>query len=139
MVVEKIIWSKEFSIGNEKIDSEHKTLFEIYNNLLDIKNREEFARILTKMTDYGLMHFKKEEAYMEELLYPKLLVHKNFHRDYIYRVAMYNVDLLSTNPPDPKEILKFLRKWWTYHILHNDFEYEKFREQSKSNVCYKSY
>ena len=135
----EIKWSKELSIGNEKIDSEHKELLNIYNSMLKITNREEFAHILTKMTDYGLIHFKKEEAYMKDLSYPKYVSHKNLHRDYIYKVAMYNVELMSPNPPDPKEILIFLKRWWIYHILHNDFDYEQYRIHTNSEVNYKSY
>ena len=57
------LWD-QISIGNPEIDLDHKELFEIYNDLVDLiefkKSRDEFAGILSKMTNYSLMHFKKK-------------------------------------------------------------------------------
>ena len=59
-------WTTELSIGNKNIDEDHRQLIEIYNDLVDFitmnQSREEFAVILSKMTDYTLKHFKKEIA-----------------------------------------------------------------------------
>jgi len=138
--IKKMIFWDRLSIGNPEIDNDHKRLLEIYNDLVDLiefkKSREEFARILSKMTDYSLIHFKKEERYMEYLSYPKIKEHKNFHRNYIYKVAMYNVDLLNINPPNPEEIIKFLNEWWVYHILKIDFQYENFKKENALDVNY---
>lgn len=138
--VKKIIWTNELSIGNSTVDDEHKKLLEIFNDLVELieykKDRQEFAKILTKMTDYSLIHFKREEKYMEKLSYPVLAQHKKSHRDYIYKVAMYNVDLLSANPPDPKEVIAFLEKWWTNHIMIHDNEYEHFKNKIQSDFTY---
>jgi hemerythrin-like metal-binding protein len=134
-----ILWDR-LSIGNPEIDNEHKKLLEIYNDLVDLiefrKSREKFAEILSKMTDYSLIHFKKEERYMECLSYPKIKEHKDFHRNYIYRVAMYNIDLLGINPPNPEEIIKFLKEWWIYHILEIDVQYEDFKKENALDVKY---
>ena len=143
MIMEKMNWTNELSIGNINIDNDHKKLIEVYNDLFDLielnKNREEFAKILSKMTDYVLKHFKKEEFYMEEFKYPKLTEHKNYHYDYSYKVAMYNVYLLSTNSPEPKEIMEFLKKWWTNHILNIDMEYENYKKETESDATYNAF
>ncbi len=138
--VKKIVWTHELSIGNEDIDNDHNKLLDIFNDLVELieykKDRQEFAKILTKLTDYSLNHFKKEEEYMRKMDYPFLSEHKNYHRDFIYKVAMYNVNLLKTNPPDPKEIISFLEEWWTNHILIHDFDYEHFKNKIQSNLTY---
>jgi hemerythrin len=136
----KRIWTNELSIGNIDADNEHKKLLEIFDDLVEFienkKEQQEFAEILSKMTDYSLNHFKNEEEYMRKLSYPKLAEHKNYHKNYIYKVAMYNVDLLSVNPPDPKEIIEFLEKWWTNHILIYDMDYENYKKAIKSDTIY---
>src|SRR5665647_3847370 len=95
--LEKLIWTDELSIGNTDIDIVHKSLVNIYNDLIEYaeskRNRKEFAMILSKMTNYSLVHFKKEEEYMQKFSYPELTEHKRLHRDYIYKVAMYNANL----------------------------------------------
>jgi len=141
--IDKMNWATELSIGNKNIDKDHEKLIEIYNDLVDLivlnQSREEFAKILSKMTDYTLKHFKKEEAYMKQFKYPKLKEHRKLHNDYRYKVAMYNVDLLGTNPPNPQEIIDYLGKWWRNHILNNDKQYENFKKESGLDAEYKEF
>lgn len=137
---EKIIWTHQFSIGDNNIDKEHQVLIEIINDLIELveldKGREEFTIILSKMTDYSLAHFKKEENFMRRFSYPELEKHRNYHRDYIYKVAMFNSEFLKVNPPDPIEIIDFLEKWWKYHILTIDKNYEEYHNNNQSDVTY---
>ncbi len=141
--LEKVVWTDELSLSSIDIDNEHKKLLEICNDLIDLyelnNNREEFARILSNMTDYGLVHFKREEKYMQDFSYPKFTEHKQYHRDYIYKVAMYNVDLFGADSPDLLEIIKFLKKWWTNHIMRNDSDYENYRNKIQSDAKYGRY
>jgi len=56
---EKIIWNNNLSIGNVKIDEDHKRMVNICNELIDYvqspnNKRDEFARLLSSMTDYSL-------------------------------------------------------------------------------------
>jgi hemerythrin len=137
---QKKIWTDALSIGNVNIDKDHKKLFDIYNELVDHieqnKSREEFARILSEMTDYARTHFKKEEGYMRIFSYPGLADHKKSHQEYVYKVAMYNSDLMGPNPPDPFEIITFIRTWWTKHILYSDLEYEIYKSKVHSKAVY---
>jgi len=137
---EKIIWDSRFSVGNTKIDDEHKKLIGVVNDLIEFvefkKDREEFAKILSEMTDYCLTHFKKEENYMKKFAYPDFTKHHTLHTDYIYKVAMYNIELSENIPPDPKEIISFLEKWWTSHIMIVDREYEVYKNKIQSDVIY---
>ncbi len=134
-----LIWDR-LSIGNPDIDNDHKKLLEIYIDLFDLieqkKSLEEFAKILSKMTDYSLIHFKREESYMESLAYPNIKEHKDFHKYYIYKVAKYNFDLFRNNPPDPEEILKFIKEWWVNHILKIDSQIENYKKENALNFDY---
>ena len=138
--MEKIIWSDDLSIGNTDIDIVHKDWVNIYNDLIEYNeskgNRVAFAMILTKMTEYSLMHFKKEEEYMQKMSYPELAEHKRLHKDYIYKVAMYNADLLGINPPEIKEIINFIYIWQADHILKIDKKYEDYKKEIHSDVKY---
>jgi len=122
--LEKLIWTAEFSIGNTNIDTVHKSLVDIYNDLIEYteskRNRIEFAMILSKMTDYSLVHFKKEEEYMQKMSYPELAEHRRFHKGYICKVAMYNADLLGINPPEIKEVINFIGNFVTFIKSSNE-------------------
>ena len=76
---------------------------------------------------------------MQELSYPKLTEHKQNHKDYSYKVAMYNVDLMGINPPEPREIIQFLEKWWTNHIMNSDLDYENYKKKIQSNAKYSTF
>lgn len=136
-------WNNNLSIGNNNIDHDHKKLIGIYNDLVKLVEsggaRDDFARILSEMTDYCLQHFEKEEAYMEELKYPYYQEHKQKHEEYSYAVAMFNADLLGDNPPDPIKIMSYIKNWWTTHILNQDISYEKFRREKKTDARYSSF
>ena len=138
--LEKLIWIEEFSVDNTNIDTVHKSLIDIYNNLIEYveskRNLNEFAMILSKMTDYSLVHFKKEEEYMQKMSYPELTEHRRLHKDYIYKVAMYNANLLGINPPEIKEIINFIYIWWVDHILKIDKKYEDYKKEIHSDVKY---
>jgi len=141
--LERTRWTDELSIGNTNVDKDHNKLIEIYNNLVDLiqldGNREEFAIILSKLTDYTLSHFRKEEDYMQKFSYPNISIHKSYHTDFMYKVALFNVDLLSTNPPDPKSIIKFVDKWLINHIMKSDKDYEIYKNEIHSDAAYSEY
>ncbi|HNW52586.1 MAG TPA: hemerythrin family protein [Prolixibacteraceae bacterium] len=143
MGAKKKIWTDELSIGNVRIDNDHKKLLEVYDDLVDLiehnGSNEDFAKILSKMTDYVFKHLKNEEKYMEEFGYPKLKEHQQFHRNYNYKVSMYNFNLLGSNPPNPHEIIEYIREWWINHILKHDIDYENYRNSIGSDVSYDSF
>ncbi|MBN2614552.1 MAG: hemerythrin family protein [Bacteroidales bacterium] len=130
---DRIEWGPEFGIGNQKIDAEHKSLITIHNKLVDFiqqgKTRKEMAEILSELADHSLKHFQTEEQYMEKLGYPKTEEHKNLHKEFIYKISMFNSNLLSDHPPKPEEIIRFLHYWWFEHIQQHDLEYENFQKQ----------
>jgi hemerythrin len=139
--IDKIIWSDEFSLGNPSVDKDHKRLVEICNHLIDFIKQggrsNEFAEILSEMTDYTLSHFEKEEKYMEKMSYPKFEQHREQHKNYIYKVAKLNYELMSNDHLKPEEIISFLKKWWENHILIQDKEYELYKIESGLKVEYK--
>jgi len=113
-------WENWLPVDNMDLNDEHKKLTEILNDLFELikhnKGRQELARILSKMTDFSFSYFKEEDEYLK-LSSVKFKEVKNSQRNYILKVATYNVDLLSVNPPSPQEIIKFLKKWWLKHVL----------------------
>lgn len=131
---DRLVWTEEMSIGNNKIDEDHQKLMNIYNDLLDLTNKgfdsNEFSRILSDMTDYTMYHFKKEEAYMTSFSYPDFQNHRNEHVQMIYKVAMYNYEL-HNDGVDPDEILEFLKNWWLNHIKVHDEAYERFKTENQ--------
>jgi hemerythrin-like metal-binding protein len=128
---QKIEWDNTYSVGKKFIDNDHKSLFEIYNQMVDCFHKKDFgegfAELLSKMTDYSLSHFKNEEEYMKRIGYPGLTSHREQHRRYIKKTAVYNSNFLTHDPPLIIDVIVFLRDWWRDHILKRDIKYELYR------------
>ncbi|HBB90305.1 MAG: hypothetical protein A2X22_05765 [Bacteroidetes bacterium GWF2_49_14] len=127
-------WNPELSVDNESLDKQHRELFRIINTILDSEGievqSEEFAEILTRLTNYVLKHFKDEEAYMHQIGYPKLKEHALEHKDYSRKVAMYNVGTMDRDPSLPANLSSFLQDWWLDHVKVSDQEYRRYAGNS---------
>lgn len=136
VVAEKLIWTEDVSMYNAKLDEQHKYIFELVNQIIEIERlypkSEQFAEILSKISDYGLQHFRMEESLMQELQYPKLDEHKKDHNRYLHSVAMFNINFKDVNHTDPASVLRFVRGWWHGHIMGRDLDFSRFIRNSLS-------
>lgn len=128
----KFNWSDDLSVNNEEIDKQHLCIFDIIDQLNmqipeDTKNNQ-FARLLTELTEYGLRHLREEEKYMAENLYPGLEEHKKVHKAYLLKVATFN---LKFNETSQQEVVDFLRNWWFNHISKMDMKYRDYIKSKK--------
>jgi hemerythrin-like metal-binding protein len=123
----RIEWTSNLSVNNEIIDSQHRKIFNIMNQLRmadpDTSMNSEFARILSTLTDYGLSHLKEEEEFMAKHSFPGLEEHKKAHKAYLYKVAMFNLNFQKTSHT---EVIEFLKNWWMNHIAKMDMQYRDF-------------
>lgn len=78
-----IEWTKDISVGVDKIDDQHKELFNRINGFLDAMNRgagkEEVGNVIDFLEDYVLTHFGAEEGFMTKHKYPEYQSHKAQH------------------------------------------------------------
>lgn len=127
-------WSENLSVNNEKIDTQHKEIFKIIDQLSrakpDYSENSRFAQILSAITEYGLSHLKEEEKFMAENGFPKLEEHKKVHKSYLYKVAMFNLKYSKTSE---SEVVGFLKNWWVNHIAKMDIQYRDYIESKKNN------
>ncbi len=125
--MQKVEWNSKFSVNNDTLDYEHQELLTIYSDMVDVVdnggNNLIMINLLSNLEDYALTHFKTEEAYMASISYPRLAEHKDLHRKYSKRVLDFTLVYLNQNSNNPSEVLKFLRNWWTHHILEEDSKY----------------
>lgn len=120
----KIDWLSKLEVGNVKIDDEHKKLISIYNEMIDIledrNSNREIVGILTELTNYSLEHFKHEEEWMRKINYPEFDLHQREHKDFIYKIAMFNLGFNSKNEKMVLEVCTFLRGWIINHLVVTD-------------------
>ncbi|EGD46476.1 hemerythrin-like metal-binding protein [Ruminiclostridium papyrosolvens DSM 2782] len=126
-----IEWRDEFILGIEKIDEQHKKLFQIASEIYAVmKNQlitdkyDEIVHLITELKDYTIFHFTYEEEYMHSIGYRKLLSHKVEHHDFIEKIS--NTDYSRIDKDQDQylmELLDFTVEWIANHIMKTDRAY----------------
>lgn len=119
---------EEYKIGVERIDEQHKKLFELadkaYMLLKDdfsLDKYDKIVRILEELKDYTIFHFKSEEEYMESINYKRLFSQKIEHEKFIKTLENVNYNEIDEKQDESLvKILNFLNDWLVEHILKTD-------------------
>lgn len=124
-------WKSEYLVGHAIIDFDHQTLFNITNELFTYIEKGEgqdyIGKTINNLTDYIRRHFYREEAIFSNSDYPDILQHIEKHRE-IEKVVNKLAIAYAKDPASIKvdEVLLFLQKWLTSHILRSDHDYIPF-------------
>lgn len=130
-----ISWNKNYSVGIEEMDIQHKQLLLIMNNLNDAilagKGKEALKEVFVELADYTLHHFGDEERLLRDHSYPEREAHLKMHRDLENKIAEYKQMIEDGLTVVGSDILDFLKKWLVNHILVNDKKYGAFIAEQK--------
>lgn len=121
-------FKEEFKTGIPQIDEEHARLFEIAEELYQLKQEEfipdkydNIRAILEQLRDYTLTHFEHEEAYMESINYKRMFTQKIQHDGLRRQIAEWRLDELDESQDEAiDEILQLVTGWLVDHILNQD-------------------
>lgn len=114
-------WSEKYSVNIQKIDDQHKKLFELVNSfnkaIAEGRGNSVEEKVLSDLITYARAHFYKEENLFEKYLYPDYLKHKEEHDKFIKQVLDFKKQLMEGKTELPHKIFHFLKNWLTNHIL----------------------
>jgi hemerythrin-like metal-binding protein len=133
--MELMTWQKEYELGIEEIDNQHKKIVEIINRLfpmsLELTDEEVLKVILTELTDYADYHFATEEKYFKLFNYPEAAGHIEVHNKYRNKIEEFKKEFAAAKTEEVFfNLNNFLKDWWIQHINHLDREYVPlFKEQ----------
>ena len=112
-----IKWSKNYLMGIDKLDEEHKELFrisdQIYNKVMERGDDAKYRLFLMKETlEYMLRYFKRhaksEEIYMREIGYAGYEFHKMLHDEFYNMLLKKKADIVKRNECSKKEIAELV-------------------------------
>ena len=114
-------------IGIKELDDEHRRLFSLINQAMDILNHTDsndrctqITHLLEELTQYADSHFAHEDAYMEQIRDPELIRQRMQHslfRDKIRDFSFADIDDPGKQQQVVTDLLNFLAKWLHHHIL----------------------
>jgi hemerythrin-like metal-binding protein len=126
-----IKWTPELGVGVESLDTDHKVLVSLINQLDEAitagNPRATVQRVLDALYDYTVYHFRREEALMRACGYPDYEAHARTHATLRAQVADIR-DRYGRSPESihSREVLAFLRNWLSSHIIGRDHLYVPF-------------
>lgn len=127
-----ITWDKEFSVGVQELDEQHKKLIGIINRLFTLYTEKKFGTIdvtpvFQSLKNYSDEHFGTEEHYFNLYSYPKSVEHIEQHNLHRKKITELEADHNMYNSEKTLFALtEFLNKWWIWHINHVDKEYTEY-------------
>jgi len=119
-------WTPNLSVGVKHIDDQHKVWFEKANELFEAgkekRAKEYISTMLKFLDDYTKLHFKDEEAYMEEIHYPQIDAQKKAHASFVNELAKLKSDFEKSggNIVVIINANKMVISWLTNHIINMD-------------------
>ncbi|MDD3610082.1 MAG: bacteriohemerythrin [Halothiobacillaceae bacterium] len=140
-----IEWQDDLSVGIDEIDSQHKTLVDIVNELhqavAERRGKEVMQEILDRLDEYTRIHFATEESLMRIFHYPAYETHKETHDQLIDQLRHIRKDFEEGHGGVTFELMQVLKNWLVKHIQHSDKEYTPYFMQGKlsSNEAPKSW
>jgi hemerythrin len=124
---EFMIWKPEYSVGIERIDSQHREIFETINRLYwAIQEKQQVqivGSILAEMERYVYTHLKDEETLMQGRHYPDFEVHRASHKAFTQKTNELIMRHQGTYGDISSDVFQFLRTWWISHIIGMDQKY----------------
>jgi hemerythrin len=122
-------WDDSLSVNIPEVDSEHKVLVKLINELhtatKEGKAQEATAKTLNELVQYTQTHFGHEEVFMTRNNYPAYAAHKVMHEAFVEKVAGFQKEFIAGKAALSLELFNFLRDWLVGHIKKADAEYGK--------------
>jgi len=127
-----VVWDERYAIGIPLIDSQHKELFSLTNELFHacISGEETledvFKETMERMVAYVRFHFGAEQELLQRIKYPDYHEHKKQHdtlaMEILESVKEYNYGKKFV----PNQFVRTLRDWILSHIAHYDKLYASY-------------
>ncbi len=125
-----IDWKDVFKTGIGTIDSQHKQLVQLTNELNDAmkegKAKTVLNNIIAALAQYTASHFTAEEQYFDKFAYPERTGHKKEHAEFVAKVSGFQKGLEEGKIALSIEVVNFLAQWLKTHIAVSDKAYTPF-------------
>lgn len=128
--MEKLEWEEKYSVGVKEIDDQHKKLFEVINELLDLiktgnTNQAHPEKVIESILDYKTKHFDTEEKYFKEFNYEGAEEHKAKHKEFNDKMTSLRQKHPVSTPAFAFDLIDFLEDWLLNHLLDMDQKYKE--------------
>ena len=131
-----IPWLSAYEINVAEIDEQHRELFRMFNELMDLvwdgKGKDAIKEMLGFTANYAVTHFGTEERYMQRYGFPGYLDHKKLHDDFAADVVNFVKEYESNGATTEMVVaaISNLGNWTREHIRGTDQKLSEFLSQA---------
>ncbi len=122
-----IVWNDDLKIGINEIDTQHKKLVDLLNELYDAmqagKSKEVMGKVIIELSNYTITHFSNEERYFKQFGYVDIEDHMLAHKSFINKIKGFRNDFQAGDISVSSEMMRYLKDWITKHINVSDRKY----------------
>jgi hemerythrin len=122
-------WSDAYSVGIPQIDTQHKGLIRLINELHTAmaagQGKQVLGKILDELVRYTEIHFTYEENMLRQGGYSKLAAHNSAHQKLTRQVMELRDKYRASKLTLTLEVMQFLKSWLGDHILIHDQAYAR--------------
>ncbi len=123
-----VTWTPKMSVGVDALDTDHKMLVSLINQLADAiaagEARAIVASVLNGLLDYTVYHFGREETMMAACSYSGLPAHRQIHVELVEQLnALHDAYIGGEDDGIEARVLDFMNAWLAGHILGHDQHY----------------
>jgi UDP-N-acetylmuramate: L-alanyl-gamma-D-glutamyl-meso-diaminopimelate ligase len=135
MTVEKKEWEAEYSVEIDEFDEYQKKMFELFNELIDIKTSgaesKEYIDAVNAINENARQFFSTEEKYLKKKAYPDLSAQMKAHRRFLKSSMGLRREMAEDESALNSDSIEKLRERLINHILNEDSLYVPFMNLSQ--------
>lgn len=123
-----IIWDQSYCVNVEAIDAQHRKLFDIVNQLIELHEggSDELLPVLNDLVDYLYDHFHTEQMVMMNANFPGYLEHNKAHQKFTEKMHEFLKSYEEGKKDLAFDMLSYLRVWVRDHTLKVDRQYGEY-------------
>jgi len=125
-------WHDFYEMGIEFIDQEHKEILAIMRNIRDAINTGNLVRcsyLSGRLIREAENHFNNEEEYLEQLKFPGLKEHKEYHAELLMQAhQVKKICEGSKKDHNLTECFNAMEKFLIDDVLYGDVQFQSFLE-----------
>lgn len=124
-----IQWSSALSVGDDRLDRQHRLLFDIIEDLTQLRaeggRRSDIVNLITRLIGFSDAHFSCEDTVMIDTEFPLFASHRREHQYFIERVGQFLEGYQGGRQDLTEDMMSFLKEWWFNHVSETDMRYAR--------------
>ncbi len=122
-----LVWREQLSVANDIIDTDHKRLIDILNQVersLNSKNRKDLYLSLYSLSEYSVKHFAMEEKIARAAGYPEASRLSESHELLVKQLDQVKLEIekmgAEWSAVAAEQFSGLLRNWLIDHVIKED-------------------